>query len=254
MADGIGTGPLIEEASQFAVNYVATIVEHLKTIESLDLEKIFDGCRHELDKVFAEKIRSNQFGTTLIVALMFIKEGKRKIRIAYTGNGAAWHIKGNFDHFESPQHVPWNAVNYLNPHSVQQEGREVLYNSISLKDSGNYSGPTVIDLNCENEFGDMVMICTDGIYSYDQVNSTEDGFGDIWLPFGVRMKLFFHQLENYFHLMTPSKESLLFMLEKYMAILKEKELIDDDASIAVLISPQTINYQQKMRACQKRYG
>lgn len=245
IADGIGNNEGVDEAALFVVDFLKEQTEQLEYIERLSLDIMFENCKTAFNRRFRSVISNQQFGTTAIVALEYTYEGRNKIKVAYVGNGAIWHIKGNFNHFTENQKFPWNCVNYLNPHSVEQNGKEALYNCISLGVK-NYSGPSCIDFSCDPEFGDIIMICTDGIYSYDQLGCSEDGFGEIWLQYSVKMTMFYKYLTDYFKQGNCSNETLEKMLNNYLNELKEMNLLDDDATLGLIISTKAMEYQKRL--------
>jgi serine/threonine protein phosphatase PrpC len=245
IADGIGNNEKVEEASRFVGEFLKQRVENLELSEDLNLETAFKDCKTQFDKQFGEKINNNQFGTTAIVALEYTHNGRNRFKAAYAGNGAIWHIRGNFNHFSENQKFPWNCVNYLNPHSVEQNGKEALHNCISLGDK-NYSEPACIDFSGDPEFGDIIMICTDGIYSYDQLVCSEDGFGEIWMQYSLKMTLFYRHLTGYFKQGNYTGETLEKMLNNYLQELKEKNLLDDDATLGLILSARAMEYQKNL--------
>ena len=243
VADGIGTNEKVEQASQFVIEFIKQYVESLKPSEELNLEKAFEDCKIRFDERFCKEINNIQFGTTLILAMEYFNNGEGKIKTAYVGNGAIWHIKGNFSHFSENQKIPWNCVNYLNPNSIEENGKEVLSNCISLG-GNNYLGPSIIDFSFDPEFGDIIMICTDGIYSYDQLIFSEDGLGEIWIQYDLKMRMFYKYLTDYFKQGVYNNETLNTMLKNYLNELKELNLLDDDATLGLIISTRAMEYQK----------
>jgi len=245
VADGIGNHEKVEVAAQFVVDFLKAQIEQADSIEESSLEVAFENCKTAFDRKFRSVISNPQFGTTAIVALEYPHSGSSRIKAAYVGNGAIWHIKGNFNQFSENQRFPWNSINYLNPHSEEQNGKEALYNCISFSEK-NYLGPSSIDFSCDSEFGDIVMICTDGIYSYDQMVCSEDGFGEIWLQYNIKMKVFYRYLAEYFKQGNYNKETLEKMLYNYLSELKEMNLLDDDATLGLIISCKAMEYQKSL--------
>lgn len=243
VADGIGTNEKVEQASLFVIEFIKQYVEILKPSEELNLEKAFEDCKTRFDERFDKEINNIQFGTTLILAMEYFNKGKGKIKTAYVGNGAIWHIKGNFSQFSENQKIPWNCINYLNPNCIEENGKEVLSNCISLG-VNNYLGPNIIEFSLDPEFGDIIMICTDGIYSYDQLVFSEDGFGEIWVRYEVKMRVFYRYLTDYFKQGDCNKETLNKMLRNYLNELKELNLLDDDATLGLIISTKAMEYQK----------
>jgi PPM family protein phosphatase len=253
VADGIGNTQNVEAAARIAVETVNNSITTLSSADELDMELIFAHCQKNIDETFSETITSTQFGTTLIVALEYQVNNKKYITAGYAGNGSIWHVKGNFIHFDNSQLFPWNAVNYLNPHTIQTNGQEALTRYLSIQSAGNCAIPTTICLSCDNEVGDIIVVCTDGIYSYDQVDCATDAFGDVWQKYGLQMSLFFRQLAFFFKQDEYTNTALNASLNQYLETLKSQNLLDDDATIGVLILPTALNYHKMLRNEQNNY-
>lgn len=247
VADGIGSFSYAEDAADKVVSFVCSSIEQLKDINELNFETIFSKAKEKLIEFAREKgleTEGKTLGTTLIVAVHHPTPDRDYdiIKVAYVGNGAIWHLRGNFNHFNESQLLPWNAINYLNPHSIQEEGKEALYKLISV--SGNYEEavPSVLTFRADKKFGDIVMICTDGVYSYDQIQIGKDNAGGIWISGEKSMPLFFSELNNFFK---NKNSDLKEHLDGYLKKLNEIEKLDDDATIAVFITDNAIAYQKR---------
>lgn len=253
VADGLGSYKYAEHASKFVTKSIKDQIEGFRSKNDIDFIQMFKNTKSGLirfAKDFEKKNnvtldRNNSFGTTLIVAL----EDDNKISLAYVGNGAIWHIRGNFNHFHNTKYLPWNALNYLNPHSVQNDqGKEAIYRMISVSDDAEEVIPTVLHIDKDNlSYGDMFMICTDGIYSYDQIPIGKYPEDDsIWISGEKTMYLFYQYLNDYFEKNpNPNNESLQKSIQIYLDLLKKTNLLDDDATIGIIITSKAIEYQKK---------
>jgi hypothetical protein len=187
-----------------------------------------------------DKQDENLFGTTLISVI----ETDDKIKISYVGNGAIWHIRGNFNEFPSSYLFPWNAINILNPHTIPENGKEVLYRLISNNEDFTECIPSVIELEKDNEYGDIIMICTDGIYSVDQIKAGKNEKGT-WVKYEPSMLKFFENISRFFvNIKLYNKEGIEQILKQYLEEIKL--MLDDDATIGILISQKTLNYQNEI--------
>ena len=188
-----------------------------------------------------EKQEINLFGTTAIT----IFETEEKIYAAYVGNGAIWHIRGNFNEFPESYQFPWNALNYLNPHTIPESGKEALYKLITNSSDNNECIPSVIEIDKDRMYGDIIMICTDGIYSADQLKAGKNDKG-VWVKYEPSMLTFFKTLNNYFKITRYNQEMLRMFLKKYLEEIKS--MLDDDATLGVLMTKETLNYQKEINA------
>jgi serine/threonine protein phosphatase PrpC len=253
VADGIGSSEYAAEASTIVVQEIKNLLETHKG-RRLNLNKIFaaaksrliERAKEVLGDQFAIIDKANSFGTTLTVAV----ETSDRFVIGYTGNGAIWHIKGNFNSFEPTQYLPWNAVNCLSPHSFQRAGREVLYKFFSVSDDFDQVKPGIIEIHKDHRFGDIIMICTDGIYSYDQVQIGKDVNERLWISGEETMQSFYAQLDHLFFDGNPRLSQADFEggMRQYLERLKAEGLIEDDATLGIIISQEALRYQESRKA------
>ncbi|MFN6037801.1 MAG: protein phosphatase 2C domain-containing protein [Bacteroidota bacterium] len=252
VADGLGTYTFAKLASENVIDYFtasaskldSSIKENEKGIQ-LNLKELFLQAKSELIKFSKEFLKdkevisSNLFGTTAITVF----ETKDKIIITYVGNGAIWHIRGSYNVFTSPYLFPWNSINLLNPHSLPENGKEALIKLISVNDDFHECIPSVIEISKDEEFGDIILICTDGISSADQCKAGENSKG-IYVKYEPSILKFYEYLTRFFKSSeTFTKENLNLLLNKYLEELKPT--LNDDATIGVLITKEALNYQSK---------
>ena len=247
VADGLGSYKYAQKASNSVIESFLKELKNLEDISSLDFESVFKIAKEELvklSKIMTTKDESetdNLFGTTAIALV----ETKKSIKIGYVGNGAIWHIRGNFNEFPAVYSFPWNAVNFLNPHSISENGKEALYRLISdYKDDYRESVPSVIEIKKDLQQGDILMICTDGIFSEDQrkmFNHKEKG---ALVQYEKTMKKFFDYLKQFFEQNCEyTNENLETALNSYLSEMKPS--LDDDATLGVLITQCALDYQNK---------
>jgi len=247
VADGLGSFKYPKLASQRVVEFFRNEVEAISARnEILTMQAVVEMFRKsKLDLIdFGnenlkehEKSENNLFGTTVIALFEF----DTKFLMAYVGNGAIWHIRGNFNEFPDSYHFPWNAMNYLNPHTIPERGKEALYRLISNNRSDFECRPTVIEIQKDTEYGDMFMICTDGIYSADQLKAGKNDKG-LWVRYEESMLKYFQFLKTtLMNGKVNNKKDIERMLCDYLEELKP--LLDDDASVGILLSQEALSYQ-----------
>jgi serine/threonine protein phosphatase PrpC len=247
VADGIGSYSHAMEAAKHVCTFVRKYIDDCEDLEKLDFDNIFSAAKLELIEYSREvglDTEETALGTTLIVAVHYPTPGKNydTIKLAYVGNGAIWHLRGNFNHFDKSQLLPWNAINYLNPHSVKQDGKEALYKLISCSSNFKESIPSVITIRADENFGDIIMVCTDGIYSFDQTKMGTDTAGRIWISGEQSMALFYSRLADFFKYGALELDHLLV---DYLDNLNTIEELDDDATLGVFITAAAVNHQMK---------
>lgn len=252
-ADGIGSFYGAEYAASAAVQSLRRQIESLASCQHVArwLPSFFRKAKMELQESVsalsglpADLNRNAAFGTTLIAAV----DTPDEIIVAYTGNGAVWHIRGNFNTFPKSQYLPWSALNYLNPHTVPEDGRNQLYKMIAIAGNGQEAEPSLIQIRKDNHlFGDILMICTDGISSFDQTPIGKDGADQVWISGELPLQLFYARLNQYFDEGSRRDAGLAACLDAYLVELQKKNLMADDCTIAVLISGQAYSYQTARR-------
>ncbi|GHT28136.1 hypothetical protein AGMMS49574_01840 [Bacteroidia bacterium] len=246
VADGLGSYKYAEQSSILAIEAMQKQLE-VEDVDYLDFNKLFRISQESLIELAKQVKREenygsdNLFGTTLIVLV----ETEKKIKIAYVGNGAIWHIRGNFDEFSSIYSFPWSAVNLLNPHTVEERGKEALYRLISDRNTDcNEYIPSIIEIEKDSYQGDIFMICSDGIYSEDQRIFGRNSTG-VWVKYDSSMRIFFEHLKCFFEKIDYSSEKLHDALIQYLKEIKTD--LDDDATLGVLITKSTLEYQLRKR-------
>jgi len=247
IADGLGSYKYAKLSSERVIDFfVNETKNHQEKILDVKFSEVYKQAKQKLID-FAneltteeEKHEENLFGTTLISVL----ETENKIKISYTGNGAIWHIRGNFNEFPASYLFPWSAVNILNPHTIPENGKEALFRLISINDDFSECIPSVIELEKDNEYGDIIMICTDGIYSGDQLKAGKNDKGT-WVKYEPSMLKFFEYVSHYFKSNALyNKESIEQILKQYLEEIKP--ILDDDATIGIIIPKKTLNYQNEI--------
>ena len=192
----------------------------------------------------------NGFGTTLLCAV----EVDGQILAGYTGNGALIHIRGNFNDFPTSKLAPWSAMNYLNPHSLFRHGRNVLFHIVSpFIHPARY---TELSFSKDDlAFGDLVLLCTDGLCSYDQASMGRDlDQGLTWIQYEPRLLMLLERLNSFLRGGDYTDDALQQTLEEYLNELVEKSMIEDDCTLAVLISARALEYQSKAGASGQNRG
>jgi len=251
IADGIGSHFKSDIASKFSCDKLKELLESLDNLENLVFKKLFKQVKSDLIE-YAQKtgefnydaIDKNQsLSTTLICVLEF----KERYEIAYIGNGCIWYVDGRFNQFSKERYLPWNAINLLNPHTIEQDGKEALYRYMSISDAQYI--PTVLTLY-KNMFtpGEIIIAATDGIYSNDHVPVAKDATGTLWIRGEEKMVLIYEHISRFLKdaPIEANNDDLANTLTQYLATLKEKKMMDDDCAIGVIISPNTIKYHQSL--------
>jgi len=200
---------------------------------TIDIADVFSNIqlslRHAVKQHF-DNINLDQFGTTLLIAI----ETKQSFKIGYLGNGSIFHIKGNFENCLSESRpTPTCAVNLLNPHSIQKDGKETLTGYLSPI---LFYEPSIIELYKDKVNGDILILTTDGLGSNDQIQLGKDGSGiwwsrtEMWLP--ELLKKIKCALQN---------DSKPGTLKSFLNEMKINKKLDDDTTIGLMITNKALS-------------
>lgn len=258
VADGIGSSAFAELASKVVSEDVKQSFESMKKEEEIDFVNFFSKAH---DSVLACAKTNNPdcedtsaFGTTLLVCA----ETEFDFKLAYIGNGAIFHLRGNFFKFSDSYILPWNTVvNYLNPHcEPNSKGKSALYKNFSLHTDKRYVVPTTHTISKDKMYGDIFLLVTDGIYSVDEDVSKIAQFNDptkaeekrtAYLPITPAYKMIIKNLKQAFNNYKELDSDLIRnVVLNSLIVMKDEEIIDDDATIGIIISDDFLNYHKSI--------
>ena len=250
VADGVGSHKFAEVGSSFVVKKAVELLEEAVKLspETLDFDSIFFEIQSALDihieNNFPDKSDLKPgacFGTTLIVGIDF----PDRFVAAYVGNGSIFNISGYFANFPPSIYLPWNAINMLNPHTIEQDGREALYKIFTWKGEKQDFTPTVFELKKNKDLpGEIFVLTTDGVYSADHSIPGKDGENTIWIPSSRTTEILYDYLKNYMldKSISFDNNALERMLGRYLQNVKESKAMDDDTTLGVIVTGNCLNY------------
>jgi PPM family protein phosphatase len=250
VADGLGSFKYAQAASGTVVDsFHETDKNHSSARQlNFDFKDIFLKAKQKVielsqtEQYKNEKGEQNLFGTTAIK----LCESAHHLSVAYVGNGAIWHFRPNFTEFPPNYYFPWCIINYLNPHTIPENGKEALYRLISEGEDSDESIPSVMEIHKDGFLGDIVVICTDGLHSADQVRMGKNEKG-VWTKMNELVCKLYECLAHFFRSsQLYSSETLKQELVLYMEVIKKD--IADDVTIGILITAEALNYQAKVNA------
>jgi serine/threonine protein phosphatase PrpC len=245
VADGLGSFYKSEFASRFVCENLVKILEKQDNLEELLFENIFEEITFNLKEKVAEDLGDEDlpeksFGTTLLCCI----ETEDEFHIGYVGNGGIFHLRGNFNSFPDRFYLPWNSINLLNPHSIEQSGKNAMYKLIEPNYRIGQIIPSVIKIRKDKlHFGDIILLCSDGVYSYDEVQIGKDPKGKIWISGEETMEKFYKHLNRYFSNEDYTNEALDTIINEYLEDLKSSDLIHDDTSLALVVTSKVQSFQ-----------
>lgn len=251
VADGIGSHHGADVAASFAAGLVADSLESLTADAPIDMIALYAEVNRaltafvtDLPDLPPELDWHQAFGTTLLCAV----DAGDTLTVAYLGNGSVFHVRGDFNTFPRTQLLPWSAVNLLSPHALSVNGRNRLYKFLGPHASGPQITPTVLTISKDAAlFGDIVVLCTDGIASQDQTPVGTDDQNQIWIRGDVGVPMLYEHLSTYFQKASYCGAALTAALDRYLIALAEHRLVSDDCTVGVLVSASAARYQASRR-------
>jgi serine/threonine protein phosphatase PrpC len=248
VADGLGSYAQAGAAARYAADRAASwLRDEADHVGGATFARLFarvhtDLRAHARELAGGDDPPEQTHGTTLLVGL----DAGAELLAAYAGNGAVWHLRGNFGAYPAAG-LPHNAVNLLNPHSVMRDGREVLYNLVDAA-APHPPVPTVVSVRKDPVYGDLLVVCTDGIYSADQLTYGTDAGGTLWVSAEATMATLFHALRDLFAAwdgegVPPVEAALRECLEGMRA----RGMLEDDATVGVIVTADALRHQRATR-------
>ena len=250
VADGLGSFFKSEVASAFAakaLNSRLTEADDTQLSQRDWFKRAFREVQQELAASPEADLASvpdthdkkQAFGTTLLC----VAAHDDLLTMAYVGNGAMLHLRAGFDEFPGMYVLPWSAQNYLNPHNVPENGKSAMTRLIAPGLANEWVVPTVLQLQQDLRGpGDIIVVCSDGIYSADEVQVGRDSEGNIWQSGNQTLVILYEMLGEFLRKAEPTSSDLKHTLELYLDRLSQAKLIEDDCTLGVLVTPAALAY------------
>ena len=236
VADGVGSASHGKEAANFVIDQLQSFIKDSST----EISKHYQSISNSI-KSFNE---TEEYETTLI---SFHSTQSKKFHLYYTGNGCILHLKGNFWQQKIPSHVPFNLVNLLSPHTLLENGKEVLYNYFSNKKDMEISTSELV-VSPDPFFGDIFIIGTDGFFSADQIKIGKNKSGT-WQQISYILTTFFEKFIKLFEENNPIEEDQVsHFINEFLNNMQANSQLEDDTSIGIFISENALKYHQKQNA------
>lgn len=246
VADGVGTLPHCGEAAHFVVSEGACQLQKRHNIGQLP--QLFPTLQTALSQHAApvcatESLKTSaSFATTLLLAT----NTADALGIAYVGNGAIFHLPGDFTSFGAGMALPWTFANLLRPHCTANiSGKAALTRHFDATGDPSAVEPTTLWVRKDNTVGDILVLCTDGIFSSDQVLCGNPGDGTRWQEVPHTLIRLHETLRAAFCSPEPlTQERLQAALQKMLDDLRTQGELDDDATIGLLVTEAAIHYHE----------
>lgn len=241
VADGIGSSAHAGAASRFLVDFLtqelhADLPEGVAAHAQLHqtLMRAREAFREQLSKEGAE-FTEYSHQTTVVAAV----ETAKTVTVFYLGNGAAYHLRGH--QLLMPERMPWYTVNLLNPHSVPQGGKEVLTRYFSPTASDAQLAPGIVAYRKDPTYGDVTVLCTDGLGSQDTVVAGKSDAGTLYVPVNLVLGRLAKRLRGFAEAEQPTDAGLQQACEQLLRECPD-ERAEDDISVAVSVTKAAVDF------------
>jgi hypothetical protein len=193
------------------------------------------------DKIIKLKESKIEGGTTVLFANT---TNNTDLTIEYLGNGGCIQLSGSFAKNQNNL-APYRYNNLINPH-ISFNGSLTRHLSHNSNNNEHKRGKLILTLNNIN--GDILIFFTDGINSLEENIIINDNEGRYWRNESVSLQLIIEKLNEF---LITERESHDFQksLQKFniniLEELKIKEILEDDAAIAIVITEDVLKYYQE---------
>lgn len=209
------------------------LIDEYSKQNSIELESLVQEC--------LKKIKQNKIigGTTLIHARL----QDQGVSISYLGNGGAISLGGNF--FDNPiSNFPYKFTELINPHiNVSNE----LFRHLSHNSSIEELRLSKITMNLNHPNGDILLFYSDGITSLEEKLILKDEEERYWRAESKSLIIILNELDIFLRTLKPEpfQDQLEYFNLEILEKLKAKELLEDDASLGIMISQKVLDYYQQ---------
>lgn len=180
-------------------------------------------------------------GTTLISA---IQNSSSNLELHYLGNGGIIHFYGDFSN--NPYTTqPYRYSDIMLPH-INSNG--ALTRHISHNSSENELTPSSISMTLNHMLGDILIFFSDGISSLEEKVIIKDDDNRLWRHEDQAIQIILIRLHQF--LLVSSVEFNLDLLNDFLdgtlSFLKNEKLLEDDASLGIVLTENVITYYNRI--------
>jgi serine/threonine protein phosphatase PrpC len=197
----------------------------------------------EKNTTFLRIQEANLAGGTTVIHLS-VKEEKAIIN--YIGNGGAIHLHGDFAKKKYADNY-YQYAQLLTPH-INSNGALTRYVSIQASSEQLLSSETTISLN--NSAGDIILLYSDGINSLEVNPIIKDEENRFWRNESEAIHFILENLDKWLQTLN-SQSNLEELLPEFIEItldaLNTQNMLEDDASLGILISDKVLDHYLNQR-------
>lgn len=207
------------------------------------IEKRYDDINKLIQdsEIIALKGKIENGGTTIIFAIL---ESNRKVKIQYLGNGGCVMLNGDFN--QSNQGLlPYKYNHLINPH-INDSG--ALTRHLSKESGKQELVKSEISTSLNNPNGHILLFFTDGINSLEENVIIKDNEGRFWRHESSSIQIILEKLNVF---LTNHKDNddfqdkLITFNEEVLNDLNDLNLLEDDASLGIIITDEVLKQYRK---------
>jgi hypothetical protein len=192
-------------------------------------------------KIIALKDNIENGGTTVIFAVI---ENNRKVKLQYLGNGGCIQLNGDFNQ-STNELLPYKFNHLINPH-INKSGALTRHLS---KDSGIQEIIiSEITTSLNNLNGDILLFFTDGINSLEENVIIKDNEGRFWRHESTSIQIILDKLHVFLTNLNDYEDfqdKLIIFNEDILNELNDLNLLEDDASLGIIITEEVLKQYKK---------
>lgn len=245
IADGLGSSFDAHIASTLAVKVFLAGVYDLdqqgKVINADAVRQLWQLVARALAHRFTNNAaRYREQPQALQTTLATVIELADSFLISYLGNGSIFHIRGDFWSFWE-RRWPWCVTDLMLGHSFLSEtGKDTLYGIVAP--SGLTAEVRFLQLWKDTAYGDLLVLCSDGISSPDHLRVGRDAGDKLWLEVNPHLDTLLNQcLKPYFTQLEQRGDTAAGLAQALQMFL-QAQTFDDDATVGILVSHHARDY------------
>ena len=231
LCDGIGEFEQSGDVSKIVVDDFFT----QKKSKEFDIQEFINS----IQQIIKEK--QIKGGTTFVNAEISDKE----IKFNYLGNGGIIHLKGDF--YTNPiSKFPYRYAELMNP-DIAPNG--ALNKHISYNSGTNELLLSKISTNINSITGDIYLLFTDGISTIEEHVIVEDDNKSIWRNESNAIIFILKSLHKFIKEYSEKNDfqnELVKFNDTVLNNLKAKKMLEDDASLGIIISEKVLTYYKNI--------
>lgn len=245
IADGLGSSFDACIASTRAVKvFLAGVQEFDCLARAITIEvvrQIWDRVVRALaDHYNNDPARYREQPHALQTTLTTVIECANSYLISYLGNGSILHVRGDFWSFWE-RRWPWCVTDLMLGHSfLSDTGKDTLYGIVAP--TGLTAEIHFLQVWKDTRYGDLLVLCSDGISSPDHLRVGHDANDKLWMEVNPHVDVLLTRfLKPYFAQLGQHGDTSAALAHTLQTFL-HAQTFDDDATVGIIVSQYARDY------------